>query len=146
MLTMPRSEDPNPNFPAYVVKAIVPGMGPEDLEDLVADPLEGAIGKLSDIDEEWPNDTFFTQVGMHKLKGSFSVSLIYSGMADSVCHCEYREYSDSLIRPAFTQQIVYDLAESNKIAFRGIEMEILEANNRFIAYRVLSDEHIDWMP
>lgn len=49
--TMPRSEDPNPSFPNYTVSVIFPGATPEDLEELVADPLEDALDELEDVEE-----------------------------------------------------------------------------------------------
>lgn len=47
--TMPRSEDPNPNFPNYTVVVVYPGAGPEDVEELVVDPIEEKIDQLDDI-------------------------------------------------------------------------------------------------
>ena len=48
-LTMPRSEDPSPDFPNYTVIAVYPGTGPEDMEELVVDPLEEAIEEVDDL-------------------------------------------------------------------------------------------------
>jgi multidrug efflux pump subunit AcrB len=48
---MPRSEDPALTFPRYIVVAIYPGTSPEDMEELVVDPLENAINKVEDIEE-----------------------------------------------------------------------------------------------
>lgn len=47
--SMPRGEDPNPEFPNYTVVAIYPGVGPEDMEELVVDPLEEALEEINDI-------------------------------------------------------------------------------------------------
>lgn len=49
--TMERSEDPVTEFPIYVVTAIYPGTSPEDMEELVVDPLEEAINEVDDIVE-----------------------------------------------------------------------------------------------
>lgn len=48
-VSMPRSEDPNPKFPNYSIVAIYPGVGPEDLEELVVKPLEDALEEVSDV-------------------------------------------------------------------------------------------------
>ena len=48
---MPRSEDPNTNFPIYTIAVVYPGTGAEDMEELVVDPLEEALDELDDIVE-----------------------------------------------------------------------------------------------
>lgn len=50
----------------------------------------------------------------------------------------YREYKDDMARPAFTQNLVYDLGESNRIMFRSVEIDVVEAKNSEIKYRLLS--------
>jgi len=49
--TMPRSEDPQFNFPLIIVTAIYPGTSPLDMEKLVTDPIEEEINELEDIKE-----------------------------------------------------------------------------------------------
>ncbi|MDR8393992.1 efflux RND transporter permease subunit [Aliifodinibius sp. S!AR15-10] len=51
LLTMPRTEDPDLAFPNYTVTVIYPGTSPEDMEELVVNPLEDAIDELDDIVE-----------------------------------------------------------------------------------------------
>ncbi len=46
---MPRNEDPNPKFPIYNIVAVYPGASPEDVEELVVNPLEEAVDQLDDI-------------------------------------------------------------------------------------------------
>ncbi|MEM6629503.1 MAG: efflux RND transporter permease subunit [Bacteroidota bacterium] len=48
---MARSEDPQLSFPGYTINVVYPGTSPEDLEELIADPLEEVIDELDDIDE-----------------------------------------------------------------------------------------------
>jgi multidrug efflux pump subunit AcrB len=48
--TMPRSEDPQFETPTVRVNVVYPGASPEDIEQLVVDPLEEAIDALDDID------------------------------------------------------------------------------------------------
>lgn len=47
--SMPRSEDPQADFPKYIITAILPGASPEDMEELIVDPLEEAIDRVSDV-------------------------------------------------------------------------------------------------
>ena len=47
--TMPRSEDPQFDFSAAVIKVVSPGTIPMDMEKLVVDPIEAALNELEDI-------------------------------------------------------------------------------------------------
>lgn len=49
LLQMPKAEDPEMNAPVFIITAIYPGAGPEDMEQLVVDPIERKISELSDI-------------------------------------------------------------------------------------------------
>lgn len=51
LLNMPRAEDPEMNVPFFPVYVIYPGASPEDLEELVINPLERKISELEDIDK-----------------------------------------------------------------------------------------------
>jgi multidrug efflux pump subunit AcrB len=48
---MPRFEDPSVDFPFYNVVAIYPGTSPEDMENLIADPIEEVLDEIDDIQE-----------------------------------------------------------------------------------------------
>lgn len=48
-LTIPRAEDPLINFPGYQVVAVYPGAGPNDIEQLVVNPIEKRLKELDDI-------------------------------------------------------------------------------------------------
>lgn len=47
--SMPRSEDPMLEAPMYPIIVIYPGASPEDMEELVVDPMEKVIYELEDI-------------------------------------------------------------------------------------------------
>lgn len=49
LFIMPRSEDPVFNAPQYFIIAVYPGTSPQDMEDLVVDPIEKRINELDDI-------------------------------------------------------------------------------------------------
>ncbi|WP_374469569.1 efflux RND transporter permease subunit [Phenylobacterium sp.] len=49
--TTPRSEDPHFPIPTMVVRAVLPGAEPADMEQLVADPIEDALSGLDDVDD-----------------------------------------------------------------------------------------------
>ena len=50
-ISMSRSEDPQVNFPFYNMVIVYPGTSPEDMENLIVDPLEKAINELDGITE-----------------------------------------------------------------------------------------------
>lgn len=49
LLTMPRSEDPEIEAPQYAIVVVYPGTSPEDMEELVVDPLEEKLNELEDM-------------------------------------------------------------------------------------------------
>ena len=66
-------------------------------------------------------------------------TLIYNGRVGEKVNVGYREFSGNAARPAFNNNVEYDLTESKEIAYRGARIEILDANNRSIRYRVISN-------
>ena len=50
-LSVPRSEDPHFPVPIVIIRAVLPGAEPSEMEQLVADPIEDAIDGLDDIDK-----------------------------------------------------------------------------------------------
>ncbi|MEM8568041.1 MAG: efflux RND transporter permease subunit [Bacteroidota bacterium] len=49
--SMPKSEDPFLELPNYTLIVVYPGTSPEDMEDLVVDPIEEVIDDLDEITE-----------------------------------------------------------------------------------------------
>ncbi len=70
-VSMPRGEDPNPEFPNYTVIAIYPGVGPEDMEELVVDPIEDALEEVNDIKKV--NTKIEEGVAVIAVEGEFGV-------------------------------------------------------------------------
>lgn len=76
------------------------------------------------------------------LENSFRRELVYSGISQGSISITYREFSENLARPAFTQDLTYDLSAGREIGFRGLRFEVIEANNvgvRFVVTRPLAD-------
>lgn len=70
---------------------------------------------------------------------SFQQTLLYSGRAGDQVSLSYREFSGDVARPAFSNDVEYDLSISREIAYKGARIEILEASNTSITYKVLSN-------
>jgi multidrug efflux pump subunit AcrB len=50
-MNVPRSEDPHFPVPIVIIRAVLPGAEPSEMEQLVADPIEDAVDGLDDIDK-----------------------------------------------------------------------------------------------
>jgi len=74
--------------------------------------------------------------------GSFQAVLEYSGRSGNTISIFYKEFTETrdgaFIRPAFTQEFKFDLSESKMIGVKGARIEIIEATNQSIKFRVLS--------
>ena len=70
---------------------------------------------------------------------SFKYELLYQGITNGSLKLSYREYINDFARPAFFQDVTYDLdSTTTTITFRTVRIEVLRANNNQITYRVLS--------
>lgn len=69
---------------------------------------------------------------------SFIRELVYTGISGNTISVLYREYIKDMIRPAFTQEIKYDLKNSKIIGFKNARFEIIKADNASITYKTLS--------
>jgi len=67
---------------------------------------------------------------------NFVQELIYNGRISDNLKFVYREFSNEMARPAFTQEVQYDLATSNIIGFKKLRMTVIEATNTEITYRL----------
>lgn len=70
---------------------------------------------------------------------TFQQTLIYSGKVGNKINIGYREYSSNLARPAFNNDVEYDLSESKEIGYKGALLQITNATNRDITYKVLKN-------
>jgi putative lipoic acid-binding regulatory protein len=64
--------------------------------------------------------------------------LIYQGLDGDTLRLNYREFIDDLARPAFSQTTEYNISESSTLQFRGVTVDVHQADNETITYTVLS--------
>lgn len=69
---------------------------------------------------------------------SFRRELIYGGVLNNVITITYREFSDNYARPAFQQELKYDLSQENVVGFKDARIQIIKASNTSVKYKVLS--------
>lgn len=63
--------------------------------------------------------------------------LLYGGIANEVIKITYREYHNDIARPAFSQELQYDMKQSKIIVFRNTKIEVISAANDKIIYKVI---------
>tara|TARA_R110001583_G_scaffold49303_4_gene154331 strand:+ start:9522 stop:10202 length:681 start_codon:yes stop_codon:yes gene_type:complete len=68
---------------------------------------------------------------------SFQQTLIYSGKVGNKINVGYREFSNNAARPAFNNDVEYDLSSSKIIGYKGARVEVIEATNELIKYKVI---------
>lgn len=86
------------------------------------------------------SESLFERIKLPVLSAnSFQQTLIYSGRIGNKINVGYREFSNSLARPAFNNNVEYDLGNSKTIGYKGAKIEIIEATNEFIKYQVITN-------
>jgi hypothetical protein len=71
-------------------------------------------------------------------ENNFQQEFIYSGKSGNVVKFTYREFTNDMARPAFNQDVQYDLTESNEIGFKGARFLVLNATNTKLEYKLIS--------
>ena len=72
-------------------------------------------------------------------ENAFQQTLIYNGGSGNTVKIGYREFKDDTARAAFSNEIEYDISKSRVIAYKHARIEIIEADNTHMRYRVLSN-------
>ncbi|GGY85425.1 hypothetical protein [Marinobacter zhanjiangensis] len=68
---------------------------------------------------------------------SFRKELVYLGRSGDTIQLSYREFYNNMARPAFSNNIQYDLGDSDVIGFQGARFKVLSATNTFFTYEVM---------
>lgn len=111
--------------------------------------VEGADGKLTAVHVA-PGAVWFEKalpfpVRFEKAEiplpgsNSFKNELLYQGISNKTLRLSYREYSNDMARPAYFQDVSYEIPSlPTTISFKNVRLEVLEAGNAGLTYRVLS--------
>lgn len=94
--------------------------------------------KYFPLSNKVPYEVINTEELDEDVKGALLIDLLYQGSARGVIRLSYREFRDSLARPAFTQDLSYELDADGTatIGFKGMRIKILRATNQNISYIV----------
>ena len=79
--------------------------------------------------------TEYTQSG----DASFQQTLYYNGRVGDKINVGYREYSGDMARPAFSNEVEYDLSISDAFSYKGAKIIVHDANNNQIDYTVVQN-------
>ena len=100
-------------------------------------PLTATIGSpMLETTVEFRNNVY------NVVRSSTKSELIYSGKAGNVIKIVYREYSNDYARPAFSQELQYDLSETKLLKFKKTTIEVMSATNQEITFKVLDSPNL----
>jgi hypothetical protein len=77
---------------------------------------------------------------------NFKAELIYTGISKKTIKISYREFIKDMARPAFYQELNYDLDQSDIIQFRSLKIRVIYADNSGIKFIVVDDGGLPWIP
>lgn len=86
------------------------------------------------------------EVGESAVGGEGRFELLYQGAGGGILRLTYREFTgEDLARPAFTQEVSYDLTANGptEIRFKGALIQVEEASNTALRYSVLTPFKFD---
>ena len=93
----------------------------------------------------WTKESLFTKSTIPSRVGnSFKAQIVYSGLFGNTVKAIYREFSNDYARPAFSQELQYNIEENNIIAYRSVKIKILKATNTLIQFVVSDDGGLPW--
>ncbi|HDT6599696.1 TPA: hypothetical protein ACGPDU_005596 [Raoultella ornithinolytica] len=79
----------------------------------------------------------FTKVKFQtEQQSSFQQTLIYNGKVGNKINIGYREFQGGMARAAFSNEVEYDLSESKTIRYKGAVLDIMDANNQSITFKL----------
>lgn len=73
------------------------------------------------------------------LEDAIQQTLLYNGIVNGVIKISYREFIKNTARPSFTNNVEYDLKISNIFSYKGASIEVIDATNQNIKYKVLKN-------
>lgn len=72
-----------------------------------------------------------------KASNNFVQTLLYNGRVGNKINIGYREFNKTSARPAFSNDVEYDLNTSSTIGYKGAKLEVIDADNSSITYKVI---------
>jgi hypothetical protein len=109
-----------------------------------------SIGDAFLVDQDGTVETLKTWVGILYSPDGWKVEqrysrdwvkkeLLYSGKTGNTIEIGYREFRGGYAAPAFYQNLKYDLSESKTIRFQNFKIDVLEADNQKLKFKIVAD-------
>lgn len=92
-------------------------------------------GNIFTLSSPVPYDVKITETTVEN-RDDFYVDVLYQGVSKGEVKISYREFSSGVARPAFTQDVSYELEPNGTatIGFKGMRVKILKATSQNIQY------------
>lgn len=102
--------------------------------------LENSCQNENSLERKWngSKNTYEIKTVSHIYLNNFQMNLIYTGKRGKEISITYSERNDKWKYPSFTQNLTFDLSESRIIGIKGARIEVIEATNSNIHYKILS--------
>jgi hypothetical protein len=84
-----------------------------------------------------PEDAVVERVTFVYSDNTFQQSMEYAGRSGDILKFNYSEFTDGFAREAFTREFQVDLTDGNVAAYKGAIVEIIDATNVQIRYKVI---------
>jgi len=88
----------------------------------------------------WPLQAFKEgidfQPSVFFVRESFKRELVYLGVSQNAISILYREFGNDIARPAFSQELKYDISQDKLIGFKGARFTVIKASNTGLIYTV----------
>ena len=94
-------------------------------------PFCGGCAKKLSEDDVKDGETFIYN------ENSFQQTIEYAGRSGDILKFNYSEFSGGFARQAFTREFQVDLSEGNVAAYKGAIIEVVDATNIQIKYKVI---------
>ena len=96
---------------------------------------------------EWPQGQLFEKDKSNEITlADFKFTITYLGKDNDAIRLKYMEYTNDMARPAFSNDITWDLKESDVMSYKSIKARIISATNNQIKLVVLEDGDLNWLP
>ncbi|WP_377807987.1 hypothetical protein ABNQ38_21640 [Azospirillum sp. A29] len=92
------------------------------------------------LEKEWnmPKGTYDAKIISRIYNDNYQVTLIYTGRIGDKINVTYREFRNDWARPVLTQDLTFDLSKGRVIGMRGARIEVINATNTSIQYKIIS--------
>ena len=70
-------------------------------------------------------------------QAAYQRQIVYTGRSNNQIFITYREFQNDLARPAFTQELTFDINAGRVFGFKGARFEVEDATNTKIVYRLI---------